>query len=122
MYNGNLIQYSQHILNKEVDIRVENPNYDLELNDISDYENDEREQEPEYITKRQLRQVPLINRLERTIIKYKLTYTLLPNTNRYKANTIQLTRKEYPNPKYETQIKKTNDTQGIIFRLLSAGY
>ena len=89
---------------------MKNLDYDPDLDDVSNYENNEREREPEYITERQFQQVPLIERSERTIIKYEPTYILLPNTNRYKANTAQLTRKEYPNPEYDTWVKKSNDT------------
>jgi len=95
---------------REVDVEIENPDYD---------ENDE---EPEYIIRRELRQVPLVERPEPTIIKYEPTYTLIANTNnRYKANNTQLTRKEHPNPEYEAWLKKSNDTWGIIFGSLSDG-
>ena len=85
-----------------VNVKVSNPDYDPDLDDVENYNNAKREQELQYLMKRQLRLVPLIERPKSTIIKYELTYTLVSRTtNRYKANNTQLTRKKYSNPKYE---------------------
>ena len=94
-----------------VNIEVPNPDYDPDLDNVENYNNAKREQEPQYLIERQLRVVPLVERPRSTIIKYEPTYTLvLRTTNRYRANNQQLTRKEYPNLEYEVWLKKSNDT------------
>ena len=105
-----------------MNVEVPNPNYDPELDNVENYDNAEREQEPQYLIERQLRLVPLIERPKSTIVKYEPSYTLVPRTtNRYRANNQQLTRKEYPNPEYEAWLKKSNDIWGIVFGSLSDG-
>lgn len=105
---SNGYEYTQETM-RLVDVQVPNPAYNPDLDDVEIYENEEREQEPRYIIEQRLRQVPLIERPNETIIKYEPAYTRVANTDRYKINNSQFTRKEFPNPEHKIWLKKSGD-------------